>query len=750
MVQPNGLTVIELHSALLPRAREQVEQILAHELKGQIASNQHCFINLPFPLASSNREAATPTFSWADERVAAIAAVVDEALVQLGFSEEEQTDMKKRANVIVREYRKGQSISFHTDELECASVVVGVVLQNECAQQRGLVLTRGNDTFVLEERCGTAFAMRDEARYAWKHGLPPCTGRRISVTVRFFKRKVLDAWVAAGSQLCLAPPRSTLTAVTGAERVRVTLTENRNFQNCKAAVADPKGGLKGVLKLFKDKLRVKVSVVYLESGLAWGGDWSDLADGSVLYGARVGEPFAGKPVLVRPRDGAGTTKRPEDEIAAQIEIWEAWRYPKLSFFVEQANAQLSEDAQLENLGRDTAALGRRIAESHLSVPETRELVLALQKMVEDESNGYEWGFASETFEEGRSTTVGLMRDSGHVISFSVEGAPPLKGAHKADGPLWQLEGGLNNPVNQDPNFAVHAVPKKVHASAAVVRGAWTDRDEPQVHTKAKERKNMYQSKRGVVVTEALIGFAGSVWCSSYFLCRVELDGQVFTSSAHAVMVQQAQLFGDAARAAELQALGNDSAPHKAFDHKAPKTGVRRVANFDKDEWERFRVRLMFRSTYAKFAQNTGLKQRMLQCFPRSYVEATSDPMWGCGILLSNPQWQKKKSWTGPNLMGRILTAVARLLHASEHGENRRAYLEALPEWKQQLGARWREACRAFVEASLEPRFPPPHWPGTERLEQLAARLDTVDLEARDDPDEEALLFCLEGCLGMRM
>ncbi len=81
--------------------------------------------------------------------------------------------------------------------------------------------------------------------------------------------------------------------------------------------------------------------------------------------------------------------------------------------------------------------------------------------------------------------------------------------------------------------------------------------------------------------------------------------------------------------------------------------------------------------------------------------------------------------------------------------NRRAYLEALPEWKQ-LGDRWRETCRAFVEANLEPRFPPPHWPGVEKLKQLAECLDAVELEARDDPDEETLLFCLEGCLGMRM
>ncbi len=77
-----------------------MERILACELSGQIASNQHCFVSLPFPLGSGNREASTPTFAWDDGRVVAIAGVVDEALVQLGFTEEERSDMKARANVI--------------------------------------------------------------------------------------------------------------------------------------------------------------------------------------------------------------------------------------------------------------------------------------------------------------------------------------------------------------------------------------------------------------------------------------------------------------------------------------------------------------------------------------------------------------------------------------------------------------------------------------------------------------------------
>ncbi len=749
MDAPNGLTVLQLQSAGLDKARNEAEEILRNELSGQIASNQHCFINLPFPLTSGNREAVTPTFAWSDSRVAALAAVVEEAFVQLGFTEKERADMRARANVIVREYRRGQAISFHVDELECSAYVVGIILLNECDKQRGLMFVREERKYVLEERCGTTFLMRDEARYAWKHGLLPCTGRRISVTVRFFKRKVLDAWVAAGSQLYLAPPRDDKIheGSESLERVRVVLIENSNFSNCKSVVlASEKKDLKAVLKLFNDKLRVKAKVVFVDGEL-WDGNAAALTDGCKLYGGRAKEAFTGKAV---PKSVPATTveRTAEDEVAAQIVIWEGWRYPKLSFCVEQLNAQLSDGDVIECLGPDTALLGSRIAESHLSVPETRELVLALQKTVEDEKNGFQWGFHSKSFEDGRSTTVALMQ-GGRVIAFTVEGAPPLKGARKADGPLWQLQGGLNNPVDHDPNFFVEPTPAKT-SQHQPVRGSWADKEELVAQKRTKSRKTMYQSKRGVVVTESLVGFAGTVWCSSYFLCPVQLDGQEYTSSAHAVMVQQAMLFGDRDREDELRLLGHDAAPHKAFDHKAPKTGVRKLASFDKDVWERFRVRIMFRSTFAKFSQNAALKQRMLQCCGRTYVEATSDPMWGCGILLSNSDWQKRKCWTGPNLMGSILTAVSRLLHAEEHGANRRQYLQSLPEWNH-LGSSWRRDCAHVIEANLEPRFPPPHWPGVEALRRLANQLDEMEPDfAESDPGAAALTYCLETCLGLRV
>ena len=198
----------------------------------------------------------------------------------------------------------------------------------------------------------------------------------------------------------------------------------------------------------------------------------------------------------------------------------------------------------------------------------------------------------------------LYASNGEWVAFTSEGAPALKGNKKRDGPLWALEGGLNNPSDEVPQMhvedeSVKARGKKPRRQAG---GGWDDEGMPTGGRRKRGRRqqNAYQSKRGVEVTASLVGFAGSTWCSSYYLCPIELDGSRYTSSAHCVMVTQARLFCDEERAEELMELGKDSAPHKAFDHTAPKTGKRKVKNFDLKIWERCRIRIMFRATYAKF------------------------------------------------------------------------------------------------------------------------------------------------------
>jgi hypothetical protein len=49
----------------------------------------------------------------------------------------------------------------------------------------------------MKEKRGSAFLLSGEARYKWKHGIPPIEYPRISVTVRIFKTYLLTPAVKA-------------------------------------------------------------------------------------------------------------------------------------------------------------------------------------------------------------------------------------------------------------------------------------------------------------------------------------------------------------------------------------------------------------------------------------------------------------------------------------------------------------------------------------------------------------------------
>ena len=67
---PNGLRQTQLcDAAPIEAALLDVEALLRCELRGQIASNQHCYVNLPHPLTVHNyRESHVPLFHWGERR----------------------------------------------------------------------------------------------------------------------------------------------------------------------------------------------------------------------------------------------------------------------------------------------------------------------------------------------------------------------------------------------------------------------------------------------------------------------------------------------------------------------------------------------------------------------------------------------------------------------------------------------------------------------------------------------------------
>ncbi len=265
---PNGLfeTCLDDSQLLLEKAKDEVENLLKTVLFGQIASNQHCYVNLPHPLSAvNNREAGVPCLSWGDERVARIEEVFGAVLALLG--EDGAADLKRRANVIIREYKPRQHIPFHFDELECSELVIGIILLNE--DGRGLCFRKGEGketlSYCVKEKSGTVFSLRGESRYSWTHGLPPCPARRISITVRFFKQEVIDKWKIAIENQVPAIILTEKDDVSKSSTVRIMIVDGKSNTR-KPVVVAATATDEDLIILFKNKLKIKPKTIEGRTG----------------------------------------------------------------------------------------------------------------------------------------------------------------------------------------------------------------------------------------------------------------------------------------------------------------------------------------------------------------------------------------------------------------------------------------------------------------------------------------------------
>ena len=107
----------------------------------------------------------------------------------------------------------------------------------------------------------------------------------------------------------------------------------------------------------------------------------------------------------------------------------------------------------------------------------------------------------------------------------------------------------------------------------------------------------------------------------------------------------------------MMKTGFDAQPHKLFNHKAPKTGVIQVKNFNLSIWKREGDKLMWQATYEKFRQNPALQTQLLNTGERIIVEATDDPEWGCGLTMDSPDLGDPRKWMGKNKMAFLLDRI---------------------------------------------------------------------------------------------
>lgn len=116
-----------------------------------------------------------------------------------------------------------------------------------------------------------------------------------------------------------------------------------------------------------------------------------------------------------------------------------------------------------------------------------------------------------------------------------------------------------------------------------------------------------------------------------------------------MMCQKAKCFRDEVIAKQILEI-NDVAEIKSLGRK--------VSGYDDHIWSGMRQIIVYEGLLAKFSQNKGLKENLLDTGDSVLAEcAVRDCIWGIGRSMNDPRRLDQKQWKGQNLLGYSLMLV---------------------------------------------------------------------------------------------
>lgn len=170
----------------------------------------------------------------------------------------------------------------------------------------------------------------------------------------------------------------------------------------------------------------------------------------------------------------------------------------------------------------------------------------------------------------------------------------------------------------------------------------------------------YELYREFAVTEAdappggaVVGFFHEYgvngWLSNWYPAVFTLEGVTYRNAEQYLMRQKALCCGDAATAQRVM---------ENPDPKMVKLLGRAITPYDEEKWAAAREEVIYRGLLAKFGQNSGLKQILLETGDAPIAECSpNDCIWGIGLGLDNPRHRDPDQWQGQNILGKTLMRV---------------------------------------------------------------------------------------------
>lgn len=134
--------------------------------------------------------------------------------------------------------------------------------------------------------------------------------------------------------------------------------------------------------------------------------------------------------------------------------------------------------------------------------------------------------------------------------------------------------------------------------------------------------------------------------SQWYAAPFTVEGILYPTAEHYMMVAKARLFGAADLAAKI--LANQ-------EPGAAKALGRQIANFDEERWVAVREEIVLAGNRAKFSAHEALRTFLMTTGRKILVEASPlDDIWGAGLAHHDPRLTRPEQWPGQNLLGFIL------------------------------------------------------------------------------------------------
>ena len=137
--------------------------------------------------------------------------------------------------------------------------------------------------------------------------------------------------------------------------------------------------------------------------------------------------------------------------------------------------------------------------------------------------------------------------------------------------------------------------------------------------------------------------------SQFWPCQFKSNNIEYCCAEQFMMSEKAKLFKD--EASYQLILKETSQP------KIKQLG-RLIKNFNEDEWNKNKIKIVVQGNILKFTQNEELKNFLLQTGNKILVEASpKDRIWGIGLDENDPNSKNPIKWRGQNLLGFSLMEV---------------------------------------------------------------------------------------------